>query len=67
VAGKAFLIARPVHIRRAWRKVIDLYEKNGKPELALDAQQQLAAFQAKTTFVSVPLYSGHQRKTALQM
>jgi tetratricopeptide (TPR) repeat protein len=35
--GKAFLIARPAHIQRAFTKVVDLYVKAGRRDLARQA------------------------------
>lgn len=36
-AGKAFLVARPMHIRRAWAQVIELYAGLGRQDLAEQA------------------------------
>lgn len=38
-AGAAFEFARPHHIRNAWNKVIELYDRSGHHDLALRAMQ----------------------------
>lgn len=43
VAGQSFLAARPAHDRRAWRKVVELYETSGKIDDARKAEQRAEA------------------------
>jgi len=38
--GQAFLMARPHHVRNAWRTIVDLYAKSGKDEEAREAIQR---------------------------
>lgn len=36
-AGRAFILARPSHVRKAWGTVVDLYESAGRADLASEA------------------------------
>jgi tetratricopeptide (TPR) repeat protein len=39
-AGKAFLVARPYHVRNAWRLVSELYQAAGKPDRARESERK---------------------------
>jgi len=42
-AGRDFLMARPAHVRNAWREVIDLYQSAGRADLAQAAAKRAQA------------------------
>ena len=46
-AGRAFLQARPYHIRRAWQAIFELYEAAGRKELAEEARKRSATMLGK--------------------
>lgn len=49
-AGRAFVITRPNHTRKAWRAIMDLYEAAGRKDLAAEAAAR--SMQSQTGFTS---------------
>lgn len=49
-SGRAFILARPAHTRKAWGTVIDLYQAIGRDDLAQEAAQR--SMQSQRGFTS---------------